>query len=778
MAGLTEEIVVSAEQAIALVSEGESRRSVGATDMNACSSRSHAVFRVVCETRSASGVVRVGAMNLVDLAGSERLARTKAEGARRKEGTLINRSLLTLGTVIRKLSAGGAPEHVPYRDSLLTRILQPALGGNSKTAVVCAVSPAVINADESLSTLKFASQAKLVKNSASVNEVADHEALLARYKSQLGELSAELASLRANKKNENDANDLAALQAQLAQREDEINRMRALIVTSKSMEQGGKTIMRETWCAGVDGDYSIMMPGHAMTDDMLAQLVLADSENRITPKKKMTKSQKNNNGKKRKEEEEAAAAVAKRVSELESALSDAQELQEALEEENASLDGKLKAQGLKSEGAELELEEARERVALLVEAVQSSEDQMIDLRREMEMLRGTTQQLEARRQSAETAHEELEQRLTMAGGREEALMKAAELELEVTALKWERESSRTDREEQEKLWESEREQMQQIHQTLKSELEECATRETALEKEVEERERRATEAESRAERAEERTRMTERSGRSRAEKLEGMVASLQQEIGRGSEERLVLETRLRAAEEAGEEEAKASASQMKGLSETVRSISSVREKIKALGGKEEAENAAPMPASSSSSSSSSSARVQELESELERVQARQRQRLLVLESELGQMEAEAEHLQERVSQLEAEAEAGAAQHTLELERKDRKLVQLKELAMSKARQKIGERDAIIVRLKKEKARLQQERDSDVDGLVRQHRSELEELHKQLLAKTEAVRVMRDTIAELETVGENSMDAAAALKAGRRKEALMKLHTNF
>ena len=272
--------------------------------------------------------------------------------------------------------------------------------------------------------------------------------------------------------------------------------------------------------------------------------------------------------------------------------------------------------------------------------------------------------------------------------------------------------------------------------------------------------------------------MTERSGRSRAEKLEGMVASLQQEIGRGSEERLVLETRLRAAEEAGEEEAKASASQMKGLSETVRSISSVREKIKALGGKEEAENAAPMPASSSSSSSSSSARVQELESELERVQARQRQRLLVLESELGQMEAEAEHLQERVSQLEAEAEAGAAQHTLELERKDRKLVQLKELAMSKARQKIGERDAIIVRLKKEKARLQQERDSDVDGLVRQHRSELEELHKQLLAKTEAVRVMRDTIAELETVGENSMDAAAALKAGRRKEALMKLHTNF
>ncbi|KAG5537103.1 hypothetical protein RHGRI_024518 [Rhododendron griersonianum] len=125
--------------------------------MNLYSSRSHTIFR----------------MNLVDLAGSERAAKTGAEGVRLKEGSHINKSLMTLGTVIKKLSEGAESQggHVPYRDSKLTRILQPALGGNANTAIICNITLAQIHADETKSSLQFASRALRVTNCARVNEV-------------------------------------------------------------------------------------------------------------------------------------------------------------------------------------------------------------------------------------------------------------------------------------------------------------------------------------------------------------------------------------------------------------------------------------------------------------------------------------------------------------------------------------------------------------------------------------------------------------------------------
>ncbi|XP_026419411.1 kinesin-like protein KIN-7E [Papaver somniferum] len=100
-------------------------------------------------------------VNFVDLAGSERASQALSAGTRLKEGCHINRSLLTLGTVIRKLS-NGRNGHVPYRDSKLTRILQPSLGGNERTAIICTISPARNHLEQSKNTLLFASCAKEV----------------------------------------------------------------------------------------------------------------------------------------------------------------------------------------------------------------------------------------------------------------------------------------------------------------------------------------------------------------------------------------------------------------------------------------------------------------------------------------------------------------------------------------------------------------------------------------------------------------------------------------
>lgn len=288
--------------------------------------------------------VRVGAINLVDLAGSERLKATHAEGQRAKEGVQINKSLLTLGLVIRKLStAGGGADHVPYRDSLLTRILQPALGGNSRTAMICNVSPAVQNVEETLSTLKFASQAKMVTNVVSVNEIVDEQALLQRYKSQIEEMAAELQSLRA-------APGERDLQQRLAEQEDELARLRALIVTAKSMREarGTERLHRETWCAGLNGASTLAHStvGGSATCDFGA-LVFDDEQQPAMPQlvadaaPRRSKKASNKSEEEDKRIKELEETHAKRVKELEAELQDARELQEALEADNKALDQKV-----------------------------------------------------------------------------------------------------------------------------------------------------------------------------------------------------------------------------------------------------------------------------------------------------------------------------------------------------------------------------------------------------------------------------------------------------
>ncbi|XP_071824596.1 kinesin-like protein KIF28 isoform X3 [Apostichopus japonicus] len=159
------------------IDEGTANRTVAATQMNATSSRAHTVvtiiFNQIKKNEVGQETKKTSVINLVDLAGSERADSTGATGDRLKEGANINKSLSSLGNVISALadlSMGKKKVLVPYRDSVLTKLLQNALGGNSKTIMIAALSPADINYDETLGTLRYADRAKKIKNKAVVNE--------------------------------------------------------------------------------------------------------------------------------------------------------------------------------------------------------------------------------------------------------------------------------------------------------------------------------------------------------------------------------------------------------------------------------------------------------------------------------------------------------------------------------------------------------------------------------------------------------------------------------
>ena len=163
--------------------------------MNSTSSRAHTIITIELGQRGIIGGIeseRFSVISLIDLAGSEKAGQTGASGNRLKEGCKINNSLTVLGKVISTLAdkaIGKAKnEVVPYRDSALTRILQNSLGGNSKTIMICAISPASINYEESLSTLRYADRAKKIKNVAVINESPEAK--------QIRELQEQLSMLK------------------------------------------------------------------------------------------------------------------------------------------------------------------------------------------------------------------------------------------------------------------------------------------------------------------------------------------------------------------------------------------------------------------------------------------------------------------------------------------------------------------------------------------------------------------------------------------------------
>ncbi|KAL0334670.1 UNVERIFIED_CONTAM: Kinesin-like protein KIN-7F [Sesamum radiatum] len=194
---LTEETLRDWDHLKELLSICEAQRQIGETSLNETSSRSHQILRLTIESSAreflgkGNSTTLAASVNFVDLAGSERASQALSVGQRLKEGCHINRSLLTLGTVIRKLSKG-RHGHVNYRDSKLTRILQPALGGNARTAIICTLSPARSHVEQSRNTLLFASCAKEVSTNAQVNVVMSDKALVKHLQKEVARLESEL----------------------------------------------------------------------------------------------------------------------------------------------------------------------------------------------------------------------------------------------------------------------------------------------------------------------------------------------------------------------------------------------------------------------------------------------------------------------------------------------------------------------------------------------------------------------------------------------------------
>lgn len=203
---LSKHPVTSYEEISDKMEQGGQNRTIGSTLMNATSSRAHTIitieFKQIESEPGKPKSQKVSVINLVDLAGSERSSSTGATGDRLKEGCNINKSLLVLGNVINVLAdkaIGGKNKNMlpPYRDSALTRILQSALGGNSKTVMICAASPADINYEETLSTLRYADRAKKIQNKAVINE-SEQDKMVRLLKEENLVLKKQLESLSVN----------------------------------------------------------------------------------------------------------------------------------------------------------------------------------------------------------------------------------------------------------------------------------------------------------------------------------------------------------------------------------------------------------------------------------------------------------------------------------------------------------------------------------------------------------------------------------------------------
>ncbi|CAH0024156.1 unnamed protein product [Clonostachys rhizophaga] len=236
---LTEVPVRNIDEILRYMTNGDASRTVASTKMNDTSSRSHAVFTIMLkqihhDMETDETTERSSRIRLVDLAGSERAKSTEATGARLREGSNINKSLTTLGRVIaaladpKALRAGKRKDVVPYRDSILTWLLKDSLGGNSKTAMIACIAPS--DYDETLSTLRYADQAKRIRTRAVVNQdhisTAERDAQIAAMAEEIRLLQLSVSDSRQKEKNAQQAeerleeyqNRVAAMQRKMEER--------------------------------------------------------------------------------------------------------------------------------------------------------------------------------------------------------------------------------------------------------------------------------------------------------------------------------------------------------------------------------------------------------------------------------------------------------------------------------------------------------------------------------------------------------------------------------
>jgi kinesin family protein 11 len=195
--GLCEVTVHNTNEVYNLLNMGTAERQTAATNLNRLSSRSHTIFTILVRTRELTidgeEIIKSGKLNLIDLAGSENIGKSGATDMRAREAGTINKSLLTLGKVIKALAS--KMQHVPYRESKLTRILQDCLGGNCKTCLIATFSPCAF--EETVSTLEYAHVARSIANCPQVNVSSNQSSLLENLQHELEALSKELNQARA-----------------------------------------------------------------------------------------------------------------------------------------------------------------------------------------------------------------------------------------------------------------------------------------------------------------------------------------------------------------------------------------------------------------------------------------------------------------------------------------------------------------------------------------------------------------------------------------------------
>ncbi|KAJ7761484.1 kinesin-like protein [Mycena maculata] len=321
LSGLREEVVTSLASVREVLKRGEGNRRTASTDWNERSSRSHSVFRIVCESRErgdrsaseeepisngrhtpglsgrqtpgAGGPrlqakggrsVQTSVLSLIDLAGSEKATSDKE---RTREGRYINTSLLTLGTVISTLAenaAKGKSDHVPYRNSKLTRMLQPSLSGNARISVVCTINPDAGAVSESTSTLQFARRIKGVHLNAQKKEIVDTDALIERYRKEIEDLKRRLEereqeatrdapSVRSRRLSAREQIDESKAMTDLNTR---IKQLTKLILTSQSVGNGDDS--RPGSPVKIDFD---MSPYQLQQELLAARLQLESQSNQI-----------------------------------------------------------------------------------------------------------------------------------------------------------------------------------------------------------------------------------------------------------------------------------------------------------------------------------------------------------------------------------------------------------------------------------------------------------------------------------------------------------------
>ena len=260
--GLSERRVYKQSDLYSILHEGSESRSIGATEMNQQSSRSHAIFTItICRVSETSGTIR-GKLHFVDLAGSERLEKTKATGSRAAEGISINKSLSTLSKVIESLSTHQS--HIPYRESSLTRLLKDSLGGNAKTLMLACVSPADSNLAETVNSLRWADQARQIRNRPVVNR-DPATAEICKLRRRIAELEDVVAHFTAEPRESRGEGEL--------QRR-EVERLRRALLATETELRGTRADLAAVLSRGKEGVGELLREKETAIRQLRAQLTL------------------------------------------------------------------------------------------------------------------------------------------------------------------------------------------------------------------------------------------------------------------------------------------------------------------------------------------------------------------------------------------------------------------------------------------------------------------------------------------------------------------------